>query len=75
MKDATPYELSQDRPNESARNCINHCLSCLFTDKTKLCEDLVVHNLSYEELIGTLLAARDVCEDHARLIQEQSESQ
>jgi len=73
MKDADAEELSASRPEPSARHCINHALHYLFKDKTKRCSDLVVRCLTFEELIGTLLAAQDICEAHARLKQELGE--
>lgn len=72
MKDLTEDDGS--RPPYSAQHCIHHALICLFRDRTKSSDDLVVRGLTFEELIGTLLAADDVCKDLERLQQEEEES-
>lgn len=59
MKDTTQEILKSSRPNESASHCINHALDCLYNDDTKSLDDEVVSNLTFEELIGTLLLAKD----------------
>jgi hypothetical protein len=62
MKGYTEQELCQGRPSVSVGYAIDHCLKCLFDDRThdftgKLTDGI---GLSYEELIGTLLLARDL---------------
>ena len=60
MKDILPETLEAGRPNYSARHCIDHALNALYEDRTKCLGDEVAKNLTYEELIGTLLLARDI---------------
>ena len=59
MKDTTKEMLESERPNHSASHCINHALEALYNDDTKRLDDEVVSGLTYEELIGTLLLAKD----------------
>lgn len=59
MKDCTKEELENSRPLISADEAISHCLNCLYRDKRHAIEDYVSPNLTYEELIGALLLARD----------------
>lgn len=60
MKDYTREELEEGRPGYSAYQTIGRCLDCLFTDKTHTINDEVVKGLTFEELIGALLQARDL---------------
>jgi hypothetical protein len=73
MKDYTRKELEASRPDVDGQECINFCLEALFKDKTKRMNDAVctfkdrkrkgqgwiTTTLTYEELIGALLLARD----------------
>jgi hypothetical protein len=61
MKDTRKKILESSRPNHSASHCITHALNALFNDNTKSIKDEVVNGLTYEELIGTLLLAKDYC--------------
>ena len=62
MKDFTQEELEASRPQGSALSLINFCLGQLYDDRTRKLTDGVAQNLSYEELIGALLEARDELE-------------
>lgn len=62
MKDQSQRSLEADRPNVPALDCVNFCLKQLYRDETKRMTDEVVHHLTFEELIGALLAARDKLE-------------
>ena len=66
MKDVERESLERSRPRGPALQAINHCLSCLYKDDKHGVSDKVVENLSFEELIGTLLVARDLAESPAR---------
>lgn len=59
MKDFTKETYMESRPQISTAETLDFCLRQIFADKTKVCSDEVVHGLTYEELIGTLLLARD----------------
>jgi len=67
MKNLTRKDLKSHRPNHSPRHCIEHALNALFDDNTKRLDDEVVKNLTYEELIGALLLARDYAPQSVRL--------
>jgi hypothetical protein len=59
MKDLSHDELEKSRPNITALEGINFCLEQLYKDDKKLISDYIVHNFTFEELIGALLLARD----------------
>ena len=62
MKDATRHTLEASRPGLSALKTVKFCLERLYDDTHHSIIDEVVHNLTFEELIGTLLQAYDeVC--------------
>lgn len=62
MKGASKEILEEGRPNYSAGHCINFALNKLYDDKTKRPTEEAVKNLTYEEIIGALLLARDAIE-------------
>lgn len=59
MKDASRTELERDRPKVEALAAISHCLDRLFMDRRHGLADEVVERLTFEELTGALLLARD----------------
>ena len=59
MKDCSKAELEAARPKISRQQAINHCLCRLYADKKHSIRDELCTNLTYEELIGALLLARD----------------
>ena len=59
MKDCDQASLEERRPTITALEGINFCLKRLYEDKTKRIGEEVVANLTFEELIGVLLLARD----------------
>lgn len=62
MKDASKITLQASRPSITALDGVNFCLGQLYKDKTKNITDEIVHHLTFEELIGTLLIVRDELE-------------
>lgn len=62
MKDWSQQYLEEGRPNITALDGVNFCLEQLYLDKTKNVTDEIVRNLTFEELIGVLLVARDQLE-------------
>lgn len=48
------------RPAQSVAHTVRYCLRMLIQDKVKRLDDEVVENLTYEELLGALLQARDL---------------
>jgi hypothetical protein len=59
MKDTTKQRIEGSRPNVSAEEAINYCLRKFVSDQEHEMEDMVCDELSYEEVIGALLLARD----------------
>ena len=75
MKDLNKDTLEMYRPDHSAAHCINHALNALYRDQSKCIEDEVVRGLTFEELIGALLLARDATENEAdRELREMQEA-
>jgi hypothetical protein len=62
MKDAKKEALEKCRPSNDVPPLqgLEHCLHRLFEDKDHKCLDEICHNLTYEELIGTLLECHDI---------------
>jgi hypothetical protein len=59
MRDFTEAQISKFRPNGTALDTVNFCLKHLFEDKNHLLTHGVVYGLTFEELLGALLLARD----------------
>jgi hypothetical protein len=68
MKDFTKEILESSRPNESVETCLEHCLTSLYEDNTHYTDDSISPSLTYEELIGALLLARDTIAEHEKTI-------
>jgi hypothetical protein len=62
MKNESKNTLESGRPMISAIEAVNFCLEQLYADKTKLITDECCNRLTYEEIIGALLLARDLLE-------------
>lgn len=60
MRDVSRKILESGRPEVPALDCIENALGQLFADTLHSIAEEVVAGLSYEELIGTLLHARDL---------------
>ncbi len=60
MKDATQKNLETCRPNDPPLQGVEYCLGKLFADKQHRCLDEICTDLTYEEVIGALLQARDI---------------
>jgi hypothetical protein len=63
MKDFTREELESGRPEKTPGEVIEYCLDKLFEDQEHSFQDEVSLHLTYEELIGALLCARDAVEE------------
>ena len=61
----TQKELEARRPSIDAAEAVEFCLSQLYRDKEHTLAEDVCHNLTYEELIGALLLARDIANEEA----------
>jgi len=59
MKDYNKESLESSRPTLDAETCIRHVLECLYADTTRDTDEEIVKSLTFEELIGTLLEAKD----------------
>jgi len=59
VKDLTKEEIEAGRPGYSALFCIDYALKALYEDDNHRFTDVIVRNLSFEELFGALLMARD----------------
>ncbi len=62
MKDYNKQVWEDSRPDSDPIDAITYCLNCLYNDNSKTRDDEVVSRLTFEELIGGLLLAKDVCE-------------
>jgi len=63
MKDAKQEQLEACRPSSlrmTPLECVEYCLKKLFADKQHKCLDEISPDLTYEEVIGGLLVARDL---------------
>ena len=60
MIDRTQKELESRRPSIDAAEAVRFCLMQLYRDKRHAIKEDVCHHLTYEELIGALLLARDI---------------
>jgi len=60
VKDFGRGELEASRPEVGARHAVEFCLTQLYADEEHCTENAVVRGLTFEELIGALLSARDV---------------
>ena len=63
MKDYEESTYRDGRPSISSNEAVEFCLNRLFEDEEHSCTDEVVHGLTFEELIGALLLAEDMCFD------------
>lgn len=59
MKDYSRDSLEMSRPDVDTLDALQFCLNQLYNSKTKCIADNVCERLTYEELIGALLLARD----------------
>lgn len=59
MMDCSQEALEESRPNIHPLEAIDHCLYQLYKDTKHEVADSVVDSLTFEELIGALLLARD----------------
>ena len=72
MKDFRKTDLEATRPDTSVDATIAYCLRQLYADKQHTVTQEVVHGLTFEELIGTLLQARDLYEQLQDILAEDS---
>jgi hypothetical protein len=70
MKEVTAKHLEAYRPDVSPGAAFDHCLRALYADKAHWLSDEACHELTYEELIGALLLARDVLAELERETEE-----
>lgn len=70
MKDFRKADLEATRPDTSVDETIAYCLRRLYADKQHTVTQEVVHGLTFEELIGTLLQARDLYEQMQEMMEE-----
>ena len=67
MKDFTREQLEAHRPSLEPSEAIEFVLETLYKDDTRTVSEDVVRGLSFEELIGALLLARDDIDSEDRL--------
>jgi hypothetical protein len=78
MKDFTKEQLEEGRPNFEALYLINFALSHIYDDNKHTIQDTLTSGpklrktfgYTYEELIGTLLVARDTIERYEKESQD-----
>lgn len=58
------YHNEKTRPDTSINDTVEHCLRALASEKKKDFNEDVVENLTFEELIGTLLQCRDLIKEY-----------
>lgn len=63
MKDVKKVVAEASRPNDGALHSVKFCLKQLYADREKIVKDEVAKDLTYEDLIGALLSARDAIEE------------
>ena len=73
MKDVTKATAEASRPSLSAKAGVDFCLDQLYADKEKKTNQLVAAGLTYEELLGALLLARDAIEELDQLNKDSDE--
>jgi hypothetical protein len=59
MRDCSQEALEASRPEKSAAESVDFCLQQLYQDRTHTIDQIVAGVMTYEELIGALLLARD----------------
>ncbi|MBN1166296.1 MAG: hypothetical protein JXA44_04105 [Methanospirillaceae archaeon] len=75
MKDFSREELEEGRPEYGVLQCIEFCLDQLYADREHTINQAFANSrLTFEELIGTLLVARDTITDHQKENDEWVES-
>ena len=62
MRDLPQRELEAWRPDLTARQAVDFALTRLYADRQHEVTEEVVSNLTFEEVIGALLLARDAIE-------------
>lgn len=62
VKDYSKEVLESSRPQIVAYEAVDFCIRQLYADRRHKLDDEVARRLTYEELIGALLAARDELE-------------
>lgn len=73
MKDFTHQELEATRPSTDIAQTLAYCLAQLYADRMHTVTQEIVHGLTFEELIGTLLQARDLYEQVLEMEREDEE--
>lgn len=63
MKDVSEEVCESGRPEVSAEVAVKRALRVLYKDRSRSVMEEVVHDLTFEELIGTLLLARDAIDE------------
>ena len=75
MKDFSQKVLEEDIPHDwDAEETINFCLKQLHRDEKHNTDEEIVHSLTFEELIGALLVARNVIQEYDRCKEKLNES-
>ena len=73
MKYYTKKELEAARPTVSVETAVGFCLRKLSEDDDNMIDDEIVNGLTFEEVIGALLLARDAIEEHEAMVEYYSE--
>ena len=66
MKDFAREDLEGSRPSISVEETVDFCLKRLYADRAHCIDEEVVRGLSFEELIGALLLARDQAKERCQ---------
>ncbi len=75
MKNITKEELEQGRPTIDVLEGLNFCLDQLYEDREHTFYQDIVKGLTFEELIGVLLLARDEVKRYEEFRTEQDDAE
>jgi hypothetical protein len=63
MRNITQHDLESTRPDSPLEETLSYCLKQFYADCAHEVTEEFIHGLSFEEVIGTLLQARDLLEE------------
>ena len=63
MKDYTKEQFEKNRPVVESKKAIDYCLNALYNDKEHVSLDEPIKGLTFSQLMGALIKARNIIED------------
>ena len=67
-------DIFYNRLPSTVEETLAYCLKQLYADRQHAITEEFIHGLTYEELIGTLLQARDMCDELKKREEEECTS-